>query len=158
MPAFTNTQFMTSQEKELVLKNWEQFLKSGLHWTHFSDRLYKHLTLHCSFIAHYNRMGFHNTYFNIPEDSIRFLRQFDKSWGSASVEMGGTFWLDGDYADINRAMLDTAAKYLPALYQRLLETQEKEDISEARKLLDKHNLAYDIRKKGGADADDEQRA
>lgn len=152
---FTDTEFMTAKEKELALKDWEQFLKYGLHWTHFTERLYKHLSLHCSFIAHYNRMGFHNTYFNVSEDSIRFLRQFDKSWGSKSVEMGGTFWLDGDYADINQAMIATAAKYLPALYQRLSETQEKSDIAEARRLMDKHNLSYEIRKKGDThEADD----
>jgi hypothetical protein len=54
---------MSAREKGLVLKTWVRFLKNGFRLADFSDRLYKHLTLHCSFIAHYNRVGFHQTYF-----------------------------------------------------------------------------------------------
>ncbi len=57
-----DTEFMTAKDKALVLKQWERFLKNGLRQQDFSDRLYKHLSLHCMFIAHFDRYGFYATY------------------------------------------------------------------------------------------------
>lgn len=51
--------------------------------------------LHCSFIAHYNRLGFIEAYFERGEDTIKFLSQFDKRGFCRSVEYGGTWWLSG---------------------------------------------------------------
>ena len=76
--AFRDAEFMSTREKALVLKAWVRFLKNGLRPEDFSDRLYTHLMLHCSFIAHYNRAGFYATYFENGEDTRRFLSQFDK--------------------------------------------------------------------------------
>lgn len=44
---FTDVEFMTAREKELVLKSWRAFLKQGLQKQHFTKRLYEHLHLHC---------------------------------------------------------------------------------------------------------------
>jgi hypothetical protein len=103
-----------------VLKAWVRFLKNGLRGEDFSDRLYKHLTLHCSFIAHYNRAGFYTTYFENGEDTTRFLSQFDKRGECRSVEYGGSWWLNGDYEDLTRAMIEEASRYIPALMEQVL--------------------------------------
>jgi hypothetical protein len=47
--AFSDAEFLSAREKLLVLKAWVRFLKNGLRWEDFSDRLYKHLINHCSF-------------------------------------------------------------------------------------------------------------
>jgi hypothetical protein len=73
---FTDAQFMTAREKELVLKNWERFLRHGLARAQFTRRLYEHLHLHCGFIAHYNIDGFHAEYFQAGQDMERFFENF----------------------------------------------------------------------------------
>src|SRR5919202_5205674 len=103
MYQFADSQCMTAKEKEQVLKQWETFLKHGLQSAHFTGKLYKHLTLHCSFIAHYNIHGFYETYFESPEQSLKFLSQFDREQGAYSVEYGWTYWLQDEYSDINNA-------------------------------------------------------
>ena len=84
-----------------------RLLRRGLAWD-FSKRLYEHLYLHCSFIAHYDRGGFYATYFDRGEDTMHFLSQLDKGVGGRSVEYGGA-WIAGDYADLNRAMVEEAS-------------------------------------------------
>ena len=74
---FRDSEFMSAREKLLVQKAWVRFLKNGLRREDFSDRLYMHLINHCSFIAHYNRVGFYATYFENGEDTTRFLAQFE---------------------------------------------------------------------------------
>jgi len=57
---------------------------------------------------YYNRGGFSQTYFEDPEDTMRFMRQFDREQGCVSVEYGMKQWLKTeDYQDINTAMVDT---------------------------------------------------
>src|SRR6266481_7019082 len=109
--AFGDGQFMSAREKALVLKAWLRFLKNGLRFEDFTKRLYEHLHLHCSFIAHYNRAGFYAEYFERGEDIARFLSQFDARGERRSVEYAGTLWLQGDYADLDRAMVEEASKF-----------------------------------------------
>ena len=73
---FTDAEFMTAREKELVLKDWERFLRLGLRNAHFTRRLYEHLHLHCGFIAHYNIHGFYSEYFEAGQDIERFFEHF----------------------------------------------------------------------------------
>ena len=73
---FTDAQFMTAPEKELVLKAWEKFLRHGLGKAQFTKRLYEHLHLHCGFIAHYHIHGFYSEYFQAGQDIERFFEQF----------------------------------------------------------------------------------
>lgn len=70
---FTNTEFLSAKEKELVLRAWERFLKNGLQKKDFTKRLYEHLHLHCGFIAHYDINGFYGEYFQSPADTDRFF-------------------------------------------------------------------------------------
>jgi hypothetical protein len=138
--AFGDAQFMSAREKTLVLKAWVRFLKNGLRPEDFSDRLYMHLMLHCSFIAHYNRAGFYATYFENGEDTTRFLSQFDKRGECRSVEYGGSWWLHGDYEDVNGAMIEEASQFIPALMEQAAGKAKESDLAEARRLATKHGF------------------
>lgn len=135
---FCDSKFMSAREKDLVLNAWVRFLERGLRFDDFSDRLYKHLTLHCSFIAHYDRRGFYDTYFNRGEDTILFLSQFHGK--CRSVEYGGSSWFGGDCEDLNGAMIDKATRYIPPLIETALDRQREADISAAEELLAKHGI------------------
>jgi hypothetical protein len=138
--AFSDAQFMSAREKALVQKAWVRFLKDGLREEDFSDRLYQHLHLHCSFIAHYDRAGFYATYFENGEDTTRFLSQFDKRGECHSVEYGGSWWQSGGYEDLQRAMIEEASRYIPALMEQALGKAKEADLAEARRLAAKHGF------------------
>ena len=137
---FRDSEFLSAREKWFVLRHWVRFLKGGLRFADFTQKLYGHLHLHCSFIAHYDRAGFYATYFEHGQDTMRFLSQFDNRGECRSVEYGGSWWLGGEYADLNRAMVEEGAKYIPALIERAQQSQRQADLAEARALLEKHGL------------------
>jgi len=107
--SFSSVEFLTADEKMKILKNWIIFLKAlangeqmkmtidkygneiPIAFLKFTDRIYKHLSLHCGFIAHYNRFGFFSTYFNGDETNLHTFFENIESWG--------------DYEDITNAML-----------------------------------------------------
>jgi len=143
-----DTEFM---DKELVLKAWKRFLVNGLRWENFSKRLYKHLTLHCSFIAHFSREGFYATYFKSGDRIAKFLSQFDARNSDLidnvppSIEYGMTYWAaaknGNEYADINQAMIEAATPYMDDLLEKAQAAQRAADIGEAKQLLAKHGIA-----------------
>ena len=108
----TDTEFMTAAEKEMVLSQWRVFLKKlravdytkqtaadyGYYPTElekaFTDRLYKHLSLHEGFIAHYNRRGFLSARFMTAEDTAETIDQMRRGF------------VGSDYRDIHEAMLE----------------------------------------------------
>jgi len=136
---FRDSEFMSAREKLLVQKAWVRFLKNGLRWEDFSDRLYKHLINHCGFIAHYSRAGYYATYFENGEDTTRFLSQFDKRGECRSVEYGGA-WGNGEYEDLRRAMIEEASGYIPALMEQASAKAKEADLTEARRLAAKHGF------------------
>lgn len=138
---FRDEEFMTASEKAQVFRDWEGFIESGFERRHFTDRLYKHLTLHCSFIAHYNIDGFYDVYFNEKRNTGRFIDQFTSG---ISSEYNMDHWLRGSYGDINNAMCNVMRKYSPDLKKRLAREIEREDISIARELLAKHGKNFKI--------------
>ena len=138
---FRDAKFMTAKEKERVLKAWERFLKGGCKFEQFTKALYQHLTLHCSFIAHYNRHGFYNYYFSNAHVKKIFLSQFDPNGSKNSVEYGWNYWLtDSDFEDLNTAMVEIAGKYIPDLVENLNTEEREKDLNMARHLLDKHDI------------------
>jgi hypothetical protein len=142
MVGFKDAQFMSAREKELVLAQWKRFMERGFGFEQFTDRIYKHLTLHCSFIAHFNRNGFYSTYFENPEATISFLNQFDGDHGLRSTEYGSTWWLEGDYADINGAMCEVVDAIKGRLYSELTQKVRGRDLAIASQLLAKHGIHY----------------
>ena len=139
-----DVQFMSAKEKEMVLKQWRTFLKRGCQWEHFTKRLYDHLTLHCSFIAHYNRLGFYDYYFNAGSQREKFFSQFDISEGGVSVEIGMTYWRTcSDYGDINMAMCQEFAKYK----RELLRAARHDEVESAENNLRAAQARFDNVKK-----------
>ncbi len=137
---FRDSEFMSAGEKLLVQKAWVRFLKNGLRRQDFSDRLYQHLINHCGFIAHYSRAGYYTTYFENGEDTMRFLSQFDKRGGEyRSVEYGGS-WRLVEYEDLNKAMIEEASGYIPALMEQASAKAKEADLTEARRLAAKHGF------------------
>ena len=112
-----STKFMSADDKEKVLQDWQRFIESDFSQTRFTKVLYNHLIQHCSFIAHYNQAGFYGTYFEDPEDTMKFISQFDRDQGCVSVEYGMKYWLNNeDYRDINNAMVEAYEPYKTEIY------------------------------------------
>lgn len=152
MAEFTDSPFMSAQEKAKVLRAWERFLKGGCQREQFTKALYHHLMQHCSFIAHGRINGFYATYFEDGDQTIRFLAQFDPTKATfaepngkliippRSAEIGMTYWAKGDYEDINTEMIRVAGKYIPQLMGAAQARQRASDISTAEVLLAKHGI------------------
>ncbi len=115
---FKDTESMTAREKELVLKNWDKFLKQGLQKNYFTKRLYHHLYLYCGFIAHYDLGGFYSTYFDAGEDTQRFFGHFCNHTTTR------------DWNDINTAMKEVYSKY-----RRIILKQTENNMAERLKQL-----------------------
>ena len=116
---FTDAEFMTAKEKELVLKNWKTFLKHGLKKGHFTKRLYEHLHLHSGFVANFNIYSFYSGYFEAGHNILRF---FDHFCGYAVI---------ADYADLNTAMREVYSQY-----QDAIKKQAEDNITDRIILLD----------------------
>jgi hypothetical protein len=131
---FKDVQFLSAAEKEKVFRAWKRFLDSGLKEGSFTDALYKHLSLHCSFIAHYNRNGFWGTYFADPEDSFKFFQQFDKDKEYKSWEYGWNFLDSEEYNDINKAMCNEFETRKKSMYARFKAEAKDNKLTEIKRL------------------------
>ncbi len=125
--------------------NYRCFLRLGLREADFTEALYRHLYLHCDFIAHYGRREFYAHFFKQPESTVTFLHQFDHDFGCRAVESGLTMWIDehfydAAYGDINRAMCQVFNRFKADLYARLHGEARDRDLAMARSLLAKHGL------------------
>jgi hypothetical protein len=130
-------EFMTAIDKELVLKQWRLFLKGEFRFENFTHQLYDHLHLHCSFIAHYDRGGFFDFYFQNSRNTTAFILQFTNG---KSVEYGGDRgWLtDPDYEDLNQAMCTEMQKYTDTILKQIQADIVSHDILQAKALAGKH--------------------
>lgn len=139
-PTFRDVEFMTAAQKAKVLKAWVAFLKSGLAEAKFTEALYKHLHMHCSFIAHYDKGGFYSVYFTTDaEATLRFLDQFDPDGIGRSAELGATHWrTHEDYRDLADAMREAARPLLAELRTKIKADEKARDLKTARELLAKH--------------------
>jgi hypothetical protein len=152
MTNFTDSRFMTAAEKRRVLLQWRRFLKAlaqdspdeGPLYGAFTPALYEHLIQHCSFIAHYNRQGFFEHYFEHGDDTLTFLRQFDRRTNpdGSSTEYGSCCWLHDEYRDINEAMRDVATELAPVITATARARQREYDLAIARHLAAKHGLPF----------------
>lgn len=121
---FTDVEFMTAKEKELVLKSWKTFLKHALQKQHFTKRLYEHLHLHCGYIACYNQSGFYSAYFKAGQDIERFFEHF-------CTYTAGNYGANVDYDDLNAAMRQVYEKYKDAIKKKT-----EADITDSLNLLE----------------------
>lgn len=143
---FTDAEFMTAHEKELVLRNWERFLQHGLKKDRFTKRLYEHLHLHCGFIAHYNILGFYGEYFTSGPDIERFFEHFC----SYTAQNFGAY---AEYDDLHAAMREAFDRHKADIARQVEEDvsdkvatleayvrRAKEDMGFAKQFLGKINL------------------
>lgn len=148
---FKDAEFTTTKDKTLVLKDWVRFLDAILTdngesatdrfgrqlpnlYRKFSKRLYEHLHLHCSYIAHYDHFGFFSTYFDgIDEHTIGFFETLKNNLSN--------HWGNDDYKDINEAMLEELSKKEVDIFAKANGQQKEEDILQAKALLAKHKIA-----------------
>jgi len=104
-----SVEFMDAAQKKKVLKQWEQFVKSGFRRNMFTRGVYEHLHLHCGFIAHYNIDGFYCEYWEAA--LVGAFHGFDSFILQFSV------W--GDYTDINSNMLHVLHSYFVEARKKL---------------------------------------
>ena len=85
---------------------------------------------------------FFHTYFATGDGIRRFVGQFDRTANpnGVSVEYGSSWWLDGDYSDINAAMRDVATKFAPAIRRFAEDEQRRSDLGMAQTLAAKHSM------------------
>lgn len=136
---FKSAEFMSAEEKEKVLKAWKQFLAHDFSERFFTERLYKHLTLHCYFIAHFSKDRFYHYYFKNPEETIKLIKQFDKKYNYISVEYGVNYWIKGDFQDLNLAMCEEVSRCEKLLYSKLHAAIKIETRAEIQRLKKKIN-------------------
>ena len=147
---FTDSRFMTAKEKEQVLKAWERFLKNGCQYGQFTKALYNHLTLHCSFIAHYDRQGFYSYYFTDPAKTVDFVGQFDRDKNYKSAEYSDIYWLtNSEYSDINQAMCEVVNRYKADIYANCQSDEFKQDMATVTALMTKHQIGLVQAMSGG---------
>jgi len=97
---FTPTQWDNADDKAWFANQFVRFVESGFEQKHFSDRFYRRLSNTFGHIAHYNRLGFWETFFTTTEDKLRFLEitlnhpcYGDPEWTYSDVERALKSWL-----------------------------------------------------------------
>ena len=105
MTNFTDSRLMTAAQKRSAFRQSCRFLQTLARdygrpdrcFQAFGAPLYEHLLQDCSFTAHYNRLGMFSHYFERGEDTMRFIRQFDRRANpdGSSTEYGMCCWLGG---------------------------------------------------------------
>lgn len=74
---FKSVDSLSDFDKYKIAKHFKRFVENGFKENDFNKTLYKHLHLHCGFIAHYNINGFYSEYFNGSKyDLKRFVEHF----------------------------------------------------------------------------------
>ena len=109
---FQDEQFMTAADKEEVLADWNTFIHSGFRREHFTDKLYKHLTVHCGLSARVNINEFWANYFNsVAAPLATFFNQFGGT--KVSAESRWLDWRGGNAGDLKEAMIALAEDFWP---------------------------------------------
>jgi len=133
---FKDEKFLSAFEKDKILDDWNKFLKSDFDPILFTADLYDHLTAHASFIAHYDRGGFYNYYFNKPENTLLFLKMFDAEGEMKSAEYGDDYWrTNSTGADLNKGLIIAFTPFKKKIYLTL----RNESLGEDEKRLESMN-------------------
>lgn len=97
---FTPTKFDTAADKAWFANQFVTFVESGFEQRHFTDRFYRRLSSTFGHIAHFNRLGFWQTFFTTTADKVRFLEitlrhpcYGDAAWTYSDVERALQSWL-----------------------------------------------------------------
>lgn len=98
---FYDGTYLSAAQKKRVFASFVRLLESGFEVKHFSKALYEHLSLHCGFIAHFNRETFFAVRFASPEGRAQTLATLASRGGSKwrFVDENSSFT-----ADLSRAI------------------------------------------------------
>jgi hypothetical protein len=113
MPVFYPGEFNSVKDKDNIYKAWEKFLKSDCDLRHFTRSLYKHLSLHWGFIAHYDINGFYHARFeDLGEEGIlwtfKSILDRTQTYRFRDENTSGN-------ADLNKAMYEIAQLHWPRI-------------------------------------------
>ena len=103
--------YLSAAEKTKIALAFSRFVEHGFQQKHFTKALYKYLSLHFGFIAHFNQEGFYSARFASPDGR--------KETYKAILQAGEWNFRDAntiDCADLNKNIqqicINTAAKAL----------------------------------------------
>lgn len=132
VPKYSDSEFMTSKEKEKAFRCFARILKER-DINMMDHNLYEHLHLHCGFIAHYNISGFKGVYSGQGFRAI--VAHFDRNHKDYC-------WLivRGEYADVNRDMVELATVMAPQIYAELDAQKKATEIYLCKVLAGAHGL------------------
>jgi hypothetical protein len=136
MQNFTDSKFLTAQEKASIYKSWCRFvdrLATGdidSAEKAFSKRLYHHLMQHCGYIAHYDQNGFWHTYFEGFCNVDTFLKTWDEPYKA---------WMN-DYSDINAAMQEYVAPKIRTIIELQYNMERIDQINTAKRTIKQYGL------------------
>ena len=126
---FMPTNFSTAEDKAWFAKAFVLFVESGFEQRHFTDKFYRRLSNTFGNIAHFNRLGFWETFFTTTADKVRFLEIVlsypcygDPAWTYSDIERALQSWLAGD---------GTLAKYRDRLAEEI-EAGERAELERLR--------------------------
>ena len=136
--------FVTAEQKRVVLTQWDGFLRSGFKLERFGKELYEHLVSHCGFRWSVSASDFWELHFADPEQTLKFIKQFDLDLKAISSEQGNNDWLyTPGYFDLNAAMCRVWDSYKTTGYLNLQNQVVRRDIETAKSLLRKHGIFLD---------------
>ena len=90
---FQGTKWSTAEDKAKFANHFIRFVEGGYKWTVFPNWFYTRLSNCFGHIAHYNRLGFYETFFLDNADIGRFKQMTmstvygDPTWTYSDVEM-----------------------------------------------------------------------
>ena len=135
---FKDVQYMTADDKQNVYNAWKRFVSGKFQRKHLTKKLYNHLTLHCSFIAHYNIDGFYDFYFTDNyHNMLQFINQFVTG---KSAEYGDmiSWTADPNYKDINDAMMEIMQQHADDLTTHLANKEQERELKIAEAIAGKY--------------------
>lgn len=106
MEIYTATKFSTVKDKERFVKQFKSFVKSDYDIHKFPKLFYIRLSMCFGHIAHYDQLGFYDTFFRDTAGKLDFVNQCihnggvgDPAWTFADVERQIQLWLveTGEY-------------------------------------------------------------
>lgn len=89
---FTPTKFSTAEDKAKFANHFVRFVEGGYKWSVFPKWFYNRLSMCFGHIAHYNRLGFYETFFLDNATIADFKRATmgtiygDPAWTHSDVE------------------------------------------------------------------------
>jgi hypothetical protein len=128
---FSDTPFMSSDDKYDIAKQMRAFLENNMKKLYFKKQLYNHLVMRCGFTSQTNLNGYYHAYFGRnSENRMRWAREFVNCQDLS------------DYKDINTFLKKLVGEYMDRTTVALRESIKDRDIKQAKELMAKHGFLF----------------